>query len=142
MTGAGAGERIAELCVPALPDRLRLIRAHVQEAGALAGLSEDALTDLVRAADEACQNIIRHGYGDSAAGDIVVAVARETDAVALTLTDTAPPMPRDALIPRTAPCPERGGMGTQVICACVDGIELAHGPDGRGNRLTLTKRMA
>jgi anti-sigma regulatory factor (Ser/Thr protein kinase) len=141
MTGPSGGERIAELRVPARPDRLRLIRAHVQEAGALAGLSEHALSDLVCAADEACQNIIRHGYGDSAGGDIVVAIARAVDAVALTLTDTAPPMPRDVLIPRTAECPERGGMGTQVICACVDGIDLAHGPDGRGNRLTLTKRM-
>lgn len=141
MTARDAGERIAELRVPALADRLRLIRAYVLEAALFAGLADAAADELVHAADEACQNIIRHGYGEAATGDIAVTLAHDGDAVALTLCDSAPHMPRDALVPRTAECPERGGVGTQVICACVDGIDLAHGPDGCGNRLTLTKRM-
>jgi len=141
MTAAAESERIAEMRVPARADRLKLIRAHVHEAAAMAGLSMDAAEDLVHAADETCQNIIRHGYGERGDGDITVTIERRGDAVAITFTDTAPPMPRDVLTAAVAECPERGGMGTHVIRACVDGISLAHGPDGRGNRLTLTKRM-
>lgn len=132
-------ETLVELRVPARPDRLKLIRGCVSDAGDIAGVSRDCVQDLVHAADEACQNIIRHGYGDAGAGDIDLAMTRGTDRIVLTLTDTAPPAPDTALAPRAATHPERGGMGNQVISACIDDVALTRGPDGRGNQLTLTK---
>jgi len=130
---------LVELRVPARPDRLKLIRGCVADASEIAGLSRDGAQDLVHASDEACQNIIRHGYGDTGEGEIALTMTRETDRIVLTLTDTAPPAPDDALTPRPTASPERGGMGTRVISACVDDVTLTRGPDGRGNQLTLTK---
>jgi sigma-B regulation protein RsbU (phosphoserine phosphatase) len=139
MSAHAASESLVDLRVPARPDRLKLIRSCVADACAIAGLSRDCTQDLVHAADEACQNIIRHGYGDAADGDISLRITHAHDRVTLTLTDTAPPAPPDAIAPRTSTSPERGGLGTRVISACVDDVALTRGPDGRGNQLTLTK---
>jgi sigma-B regulation protein RsbU (phosphoserine phosphatase) len=139
MSEQSASDLLVELRVPARPDRLKLIRSCVAEAGDLAGLSRDCVQDLVHAADEASQNIIRHGYGHTGAGDIVLTVTKWTDRISLTLTDTAPATPPDALVPRAPTAPERGGIGTHVISACIDDIALTPGPDGCGNQLTLTK---
>ena len=144
-------ETVFDLAVPARPDRLKLVRACMAEGARAADLPEEAATDLIHAVDEACQNIIRHGYGDPAdpaepEGEIGVTFVRWADSVAVTLSDTAGPIPPEVLNPRASSDPAQGdlaqgGMGLPIIRACVDDLRAQPRPDGRGNRLTLTKRI-
>ena len=131
-----------ELVVPARPERLRLVRTCVAEGATSADLSEEGCDDLVHAVDEACQNIIRHGYRDGGDGRIEVTLRRWSDSVVVTLSDTAAPVPPEVLRPRACDAPRRGGLGVQVIHACVDQVTVTPRPDGPGNRMTLTKRIA
>jgi len=141
MRDAPTPETLFDLVVPARPERLRLIRACVAEGAALADLSEEACTDLVQAVDEACQNVIRHGYRGRSDGEIGVTLVRWSDSVEATLTDSAEPIRPDALSPRAIEDAGQGGLGVHVIRACVDRVKVTPRPAGRGNRMTLTKRI-
>jgi len=134
---ATAIERPARL--EELPALLAFLRARLEEAGA-----GDAVWQALRlAVDEACSNIIVHGYR-GATGVIRLAVTvRDGQAVA-TVTDEAPPFD-PALVPPPdldSPWAERreGGLGWHLIRSVVD--EVRHRTAGeRGNVLTLVKRL-
>jgi len=95
------------------------------------------------AVDEACSNVIAHGYR-GAAGTIRLAVAVGDGRAVVTVTDEAAAFD-PALVPPPdldAPWAERreGGLGWHLIRSVVD--EVRHRPAGaRGNVLTLVKRL-
>jgi anti-sigma regulatory factor (Ser/Thr protein kinase) len=130
-----------DLTVPARAEHLKLIRASVTEGALIAGLSSSAAADLVRAVDEACQNIIRHGYKQQPGGQIRIVLAREPDCVSVSLIDSAPQIPPETIRPQPIERPETGGMGTHVIHACVDAVEVNPCHETGGNRLRLTKHV-
>ena len=122
-----------------VPVLLDFLRARLAEAGA-----GDAVWQALRlAVDEACSNVIAHGYR-GAAGTIRLAVAVADGRAVVTVTDEAPPFD-PALVPPPdldAPWAERraGGLGWHLIRSVVD--EVRHRPAGaRGNVLTLVKRL-
>jgi CheY-like chemotaxis protein/anti-sigma regulatory factor (Ser/Thr protein kinase) len=122
-----------------VPVLLDFLRARLAEAGA-----GDAVRQALRlAVDEACSNVIAHGYR-GAAGTIRLAVAVADGRAVVTVTDEAPPFD-PALAPPPdldAPWAERraGGLGWHLIRSVVD--EVRHRPAGaRGNVLTLVKRL-
>ena len=133
----GTIERPARL--EEVPVLLDFLRARLAEAGA-----GDAVWQALRlAVDEACSNVIAHGYR-GAAGTIRLAVAVADGRAVVTVTDEAPPFD-PALVPPPdldAPWAERrsGGLGWHLIRSVVD--EVRHRPAGaRGNVLTLVKRL-
>jgi serine/threonine-protein kinase RsbW len=132
------------------PPRLRLehasrenlaeVRAFVQAQANAAGLSAEAVDDLVLAADEAATNIIIHGYGDRP-GPLEVEFEVLEDRIRLTLRDQAPHFdPRQAPPPDLSlPFHERkaGGMGVFLIRKCMNTLDYR--ALEIGNELTLTK---
>lgn len=122
-----------------VPVLLDFLQARLAEAGA----GDAAWQALRLAVDEACSNVIAHGYR-GAAGTIRLAVAVADERAVVTVTDEAPPFD-PALVPPPdldAPWAERraGGLGWHLIRSVVD--EVRHRPAGeRGNVLTLVKRL-
>jgi sigma-B regulation protein RsbU (phosphoserine phosphatase) len=140
-TIAATGE-VMRLRVPARADRLKLIRNAVDQAAKFCGAEASWTADLVMAVDEACQNIIRHAYGNRPdAGDIVVDFIATADALEVHLTDFAPTVDPAAIKPRDLSDVRPGGLGVHLIRSLCDEARFVPPPPGVGNLFKLTKRL-
>jgi anti-sigma regulatory factor (Ser/Thr protein kinase) len=135
-------ELLAEIRFPAKPDRLRLARRAVAEASQIAGCGEPCIDDLVLAVDEACQNIIRHGYGGSSENLIVMELRQEEGNLVVHLIDFAPAVDPAKIKPRQLEDVRPGGLGTYFISELVDQHAYLPPPAGAGNLLQLVKRIS
>jgi sigma-B regulation protein RsbU (phosphoserine phosphatase) len=132
---------LADLTVPARAGRLQLIRRTVDWAAGEAGFAQAGREALVLAVDEACQNVIRHGYGGDGDGPLRVRIDLERDTLAVRVIDAAPPVDPA----RVGPAPRRGlrpgGLGTRLMRDVLDGIGYEDTAAETGNVLRLTKRL-
>ena len=130
-----------EGCFTAHPSRLKEIRAAVRAAATAAGADEACASDIVIAVDEACQNIIRHGYEGDEDGTIEVCVRHEGDELVLTIRDFAPLVDPDDCQPRSLDEVRPGGLGTHFMREVMDSCEYGQPATGGGNLLTMRKRI-
>ena len=124
-------------------ENLTAIRRFVQTACEAAGMNASACFDLKLAVDEACTNIIEHGYSGRSGETIALACEADGDGVRVTIVDHG-----RAFRPSELPPPDLssgweerriGGLGWHLIRKSVDEIDYGPDPAG-GNRLTLLKR--
>ena len=133
---------ILRLRVPARPDRLKLIRAAVEQAAKYCGAGDAWTLDMTMAVDESCQNIIRHAYGGREdAGDIVVDFIRRGDCMEVHLMDFAEPVDPAAIKSRDLSDVRPGGLGVHLIKSVCDEARFLPPPPGIGNLFKLTKRL-
>ncbi len=125
----------------AKPDRLKLIRPVVLAAAAMCGFDEQAGHDIVLATDEACQNVIVHGYKGQSDKQIALTVYRSADCIQIQLRDTAPRVDPAHAQPRDLNDIRPGGLGTHFMQAVMDDVTYLPPPGGVGNLLRLTKRL-
>lgn len=135
------GELVMNLRVPAVADRLKLIRHSIEEAMRLVGASEEEACDVVLAVDEACQNIVRHAYGGRGDGDIAIELRRLPGRVVLLLRDFAEPIDTSQVKPRPLDEIRPGGLGTHFMREVMDEVEFLPPPFGGGNLLRMVKRI-
>lgn len=106
-------------------------------------VSDEILYDIQLAVDEACTNIISHGYADLDPGSIILDLEMEPDRLTVTLTDFGHSFePSSTPIPEVdAPIEERelGGFGLFFIQQSVDEVDYQVTEDG--NKMTLTKYL-
>lgn len=134
---------VASLRVPGRAESLRLIRAMVREAALAHGATAEWAHDLVLAVDEACQNVIRHGYGDHGlSGDVIVEVAADGDGMCVHVTDFATPVDPATIRPRDLGEIRPGGLGVFLMRTLTDECAWEAPPPGAGNVLRLRKRFA
>jgi serine/threonine-protein kinase RsbW len=114
-----------------------------QHCAGLPGVTAEALYDLQLAVDEACTNIITHGYAGMDPGSIILDLDLAPGSVTVSLTDfghsfepDSAPMP-DA----SAPVEEReaGGFGLFFIRQSVDHMNYRVTEDG--NTMVLIKDL-
>ncbi len=128
---------------PARADQLADARSAVREALAGCGLPEEPAGDVVIAIDEACQNVIRHAYGDHAEGDIVLELRIEAGVLTATLRDFAPHVSPDCMQPRDLDEVRPGGLGTHFMFQVMDEVGFVEPPPaGGGNLLRMVKTIA
>lgn len=135
------GEHLFELRFFASPDRLKLVRSLVLEAGRMCGMKAEAARDLVIAVDEACQNVIRHAYRGDSGGRIILECFRAEGSIVLKLRDFAPPVDAGKIKPRDVEDVRPGGLGTHFISELMDETSFLPPPDGGGNLLRMVKRI-
>jgi sigma-B regulation protein RsbU (phosphoserine phosphatase) len=135
-------EELVRLEVSARPDRLKLVRRAVSEAAALCGCGETLARDLILGVDEACQNVIRHAYGDDPGGEMIVEIRRKGDELIILLRDFAPPVDVDTVRPRNLDDLRPGGLGTHLISQVMDEVRFLPPPPGGGNLLRMVKRIS
>jgi serine/threonine-protein kinase RsbW len=125
-------------------ENVAAFRSFVEDACRRAGAEESICFDLKLVVDEACSNLVVHGYKGREPGPIGVSFSRDGDEIVITITDRAPPFdPKDAPFPKLeGPVGERrpGGLGWHLIRQLVDRVEYEADADS-GNRLTLVKRF-
>src|SRR5512145_720436 len=66
---------------------LAALRGLVDQACREHGIDEATAYDLKLALDEACSNVIQHGYSDMNAGSIILRIDVQPNEVTMTLTD-------------------------------------------------------
>lgn len=129
--------RAAELSV------LAEFREFIEKNCAELQVDDDTCYDLKLAVDEACTNIIQHGYAGMNPGSIMLELRATPDEVKVRITDFGHPFePSSAPVPDIeAPLEERslGGFGLFFIYQTMDKVDYRTGEEG--NCLILTKRL-
>jgi anti-sigma regulatory factor (Ser/Thr protein kinase) len=132
-----------ECTVYARLENLQVVRNFIDSVCAEKGIDASVSFALKLAADEACVNIIQHGYQSDPAGQITVGIAVDATRAVITIHDRAP-RPFD---PNAVPIPDLssdwetrriGGLGVYLIQRLVDKVEYVS-DFATGNCLTLTK---
>lgn len=123
-----------------LKDFREFIKEHCAN---IPGVNNEVLYDVQLAVDEACTNIITHGYQDLNPGSIILDLELDPDKVTVSLTDfghsfepsnTPPPDIHATLEER-----ELGGYGLFLIQQSMDEMDYRVTEDG--NKMILTKYL-
>ncbi len=131
-----------ELRFAAKAGELKRVRAAVKREALAAGCDENAAQDVMLAVDEACQNVIRHAYGEERDGDMVVRIEHEERSLVISLLDFAPRIDPQKVKPRDLDDVRPGGLGTHLIQEVMDSAEFVEPPPGCGNLLRMVKRIS
>lgn len=133
---------VSRLAIPARYDRIKQACNFVVDAAQVAGLDESAVFHCQIAVDEACTNIIEHGYAGEDRGQIEVICRVDPGVLEIQLLDQAPPfdvtqVPNPELN-KTIEETSIGGLGIFFIRKMMDAVSFDH--TGNTNRLIMTKR--
>ncbi|MGD9047939.1 MAG: ATP-binding protein [Anaerolineae bacterium] len=131
-----------QIAIPAETESLLTIRRFVEDACSLAGLDDSTSYDIKLAVDEACMNIVEHGYAGMDPGSILVSLQYGRQKLVVRITDFGHPFE-----PSEPPAPdpeeklagEPGGFGLYFIYRSVDTVSYQTTPSG--NTLTLVKEL-
>jgi serine/threonine-protein kinase RsbW len=115
------------LKVPAVQESVRVAADFVRKVAVKAGLDEQGIYHVEMSIDEACTNIIEHGFtGGSPAGEIAITCRLAAGRLLIDLLDDAPPFDPTAQEP---PDPEKplqdrqpGGWGIFFINRMMDAV--------------------
>ena len=133
-----------ETSIAACLENLAAARAFVRRAADAAGATPEAAGALQLAVDEACNNIVEHGYAGGGDGTIELLCESDGDSLRITIVDHGRSFSPEKIAPAdtTSDWRERpiGGLGWHLIRRSVDDVDYRADPE-RGNRLTLVKRL-
>lgn len=132
---------LLELRFPARADRLKLIRDSIRVAARMCGFGDATAQNIVLAVDEACQNVIVHGYRGREDGEIGLFIARRDDGIQIRLSDTAPLVDPATIKPRALTDIRPGHLGSYFIREIMDSADYRPRPGGTGNILEMVKRL-
>jgi anti-sigma regulatory factor (Ser/Thr protein kinase) len=124
-------------------ESLSTIRSFIGEACRTAAVDDDTCYDITLAVDEACTNIIQHGYAGLPAGSIILSLQYGERQFVVRLSDfgrryepSEPPVPD---VQATFESGEMGGYGLFFIYRSMDTV--AYDTTAGRNTLTLIKRL-
>ena len=124
-------------------DSLEAFRDVVDDVCKEHDIGEDTAYDLKLAVDEACTNVVQHGYAGMNPGSIMLDLSVGDEEVEVRLTDFGHPFePSSAPTPDiTLPLEERpeGGFGLFLIYQTMDEVDYV--TSEAGNTLILRKRV-
>lgn len=124
-------------------DSLSSFRDFIDDVCRENNIDEDAAYDLKLAVDEACTNVVQHGYAGINPGSIILDLTVANGQVEVCLTDFGHPFePSSAPKPDiTLPLEERpaGGFGLFLIYQTMDEVDYV--TSEAGNTLILRKRI-
>jgi anti-sigma regulatory factor (Ser/Thr protein kinase) len=118
------------------PENLALARLALVGVGAIAGAEDRDVADLKLAVTEACTNAILHGYGDGAAGELVVRYRVGAGTVEIEIEDDGIGFDPDDPAARETDVGGEG-MGLMIIRSLTDSIEIESDPTG--SRISFSK---
>jgi anti-sigma regulatory factor (Ser/Thr protein kinase) len=127
------------LSLPSDPRFLALVRAAVDELGAVYGLSEEECCGVTLAVDEALANVIRHAYGGSHDRIIEFECLVDDRQMTFTLLDQGVPPDLARICAQPLDAIALSGRGTHLIKAVMD--EVSYTQVAEGNQLKLVKNL-
>jgi len=126
-------EQLVKISFCSRASRLRLLRSVMRDAADLAGLDASQTEAMVLAVNEACMNIIQHGYGMAPDGQIDVGVFQERGALVIRIRDYADTVDIDQVRSRELDDIRPGGLGVHLINSLMDECGFIEAPSDGGN---------
>ena len=136
-----SSERLMDLHLPAQPESLRAVREAAANSLRAVGLPPEVVERLVLALDEACANVIRHGYHGVTGGLMELALERRGKELVFLLRDYADAVSPSRMRPKRPSRKRPGGLGLHFIDTIMDHWEHRKPADGRGNLLVMSKKI-
>ena len=133
-------KQLAKIRFPSRAYQLKQVRCIVKNAIRDLGFQTKQAEQIVIAINEACMNIIQHGYGDDV-GEIILEVLLSKDLVLFRITDFAKPINLDNIKSRDLSVIRPGGLGVHFIMEIMDDVKYGHRDDGKGNIVDLIKYL-
>ena len=130
--------RDISLSIPSTPELLRTVRCTVAEVAALAGFSEKDSDKICLAVSEACSNIIRHSYKESADGEIILKCRPERGKLTISIRDFGAKFDAETIGPPDLDSVTPGGLGIYMIKSVMDEVEYDCSHDV-GTEMRMTK---
>jgi anti-sigma regulatory factor (Ser/Thr protein kinase) len=121
------------------PSRLKLLRCVIRDAVDIAGLDTETADAVVLAVNEACMNIMQHGYAMNPDGRIDVKISREPGALVFQLRDYAECVDAGKVCSRDLDDIRPGGLGLHLIGCLMDESGFLEAPPGGGNLFQMKK---
>jgi anti-sigma regulatory factor (Ser/Thr protein kinase) len=132
-----------ELTVDGRLENLATIAEFVTKAAQTSGLNQKDIFEVQLAVDEACTNVIEHGYEEEKNGEIALCCESAEGDFVVTIRDNARPFKPDAVpSPDITCCLEErkhGGLGLYFMHKLMDEVRFHFGPEG--TELTMVKRI-
>jgi anti-sigma regulatory factor (Ser/Thr protein kinase) len=117
-----------------------IVRALVDKISAKIGFQAEETDKLVLAVDEACTNVIRHAYGNSGDGRIVITFSLGPDCLEIVIRDFGSGADPATFQGRDLNEIRPGGLGIHFIKSAVDKVEY-HTLPGGGTLLRMIKSI-
>lgn len=132
---------LLEQSFPAETGVLAAVRAVVGDSVRAAGCSEESVGHWVLAVNEACMNIIQHGYGRAAGRQFRLRIVQDDSILHVQLLDNGRVATLADLQPRALDDLRPGGLGVRFMREVTDNVRYLTPPDGFTNLLQLSKRI-
>ena len=126
---------------PATTEALVAVRSAVRELCRRVRCSEECGEQVVLAVNEACMNIIQHGYHFSKGQHFTLCLGVDDDMLIAHLLDNGMPATDADLRPRDIDELRPGGLGVRFMRELMDDVSYQPAPDGFTNCLQLIKRI-
>jgi anti-sigma regulatory factor (Ser/Thr protein kinase) len=128
------------ISIPAKLDQISVLSDMAERAAKDAGFDDRTAYLCALAVGEACENIVKHGYGGTGEGHVELTAASSDGILDLTIEDEAPPF-NPAQQPDCASSEEKipteGGFGLLIIHNAMD--EISYQRRGENNLLRMRK---
>lgn len=134
-------EQLLEQVFPADAGTLANVRSVVREACRHAGCSEECREQVVLALNEACMNVIQHGYHFVEGQQFVLRLAADDGILQAQLLDNGSAVSDNDLRPRGLETIRPGGLGVHFMRELMDEVGYLPAPEGFVNCLQLRKRI-
>ena len=122
-------------------EALAAVRNAVRTACQQAGCGEECSEQVVLAINEACMNVIQHGYGFAEGASFALQMRLDDGSLTAYLLDNAMPVGDADLRPRALEELRPGGLGVRFMRELMDGVVYVQEPEGFVNCLQLSKRV-
>ena len=130
-----------EVTIPAQMPYLRQVRDFIEEIGTRFNFEQKVINSFKLVVDEACTNIIRHGYRDIKNGQIAVRAIVRRLSLTIVLIDNGksfdPRQVQDPDLQKYVSIGKKGGLGIFMMRKLMDDIK--YNVTHHGNELRLTK---
>lgn len=125
------------------PSTLKEMRTQIRDILASAGAAETLTEAIVVALNEACMNVIQHGYQGNPQGEYELRVTHNKNrhAMIFELLDHAAPVDKSKIKSRSLEDVRPGGLGVYFIQQLMDEMAFCDPPEGYGNLLFMSIRL-
>lgn len=122
------------------PENLKGIRSMIKEITSNTCLSKEDSGCIILAVNEACSNIIKHGYKNDYSREIDLVVKLETNLIAISIIDKGIRFDKNAIEARDIDELKPGGLGIHIINQVMDIVEYNRTPEGF-NKIKMVKKL-
>ena len=140
---ANETQPIGVLKFPSDPATLKVMRSQIRDMVTSVGAADGLVEEIVVALNEACMNVIQHGYQGSTREEYELRVIynKNRHAMIFELLDHAPTVDKAKIKSRSLEDVRPGGLGVYFIRQSMDEMEFCTPPEGYGNRLYMSVRL-